>query len=99
MYCTCGLRRRGFAPVDLVVVIVVLMMAAAMFLPRLFQSRETARRGQCANNLKQVGLALLNYEYANKTFPPGMICDKSEDPALTDVFRPNWVILTLPSWS
>ena len=38
----------------------------------------------------------MNYEYANKTFPPGMICDKSEDPALTDVFRPNWVILTLP---
>jgi len=88
--------RRGFILVDLVFLVAVLALAAAMFVPWLFKSRETARRTQCANNLKMVCLALLNYEQANMTFPSGMICDKGEDPALTDVFRPNWVILTLP---
>ncbi len=88
--------RRGFVLVDLVFLVAVLGLGAAMLIPSLFQSREAGRRSHCANNLKMVCLALLNYEHQNKTFPAGMICDKGEDPALTEVFRPNWVILTLP---
>ena len=88
--------RRGFLLVDLVFLVAVLGLGTAMLLPSLFRSREAARRSQCSNNLKQICLALLYYEHHKKTFPAGMICDKGEDPALTDVFRPNWVILTLP---
>jgi len=89
-------ERRGFVLVDLAFLVAVLGLGAAMLIPSLFRSREAARRSQCSNNLKQICLAMLYYEHQNKTFPAGMICDKGEDPALTDVFRPNWVILTLP---
>jgi prepilin-type processing-associated H-X9-DG protein len=82
--------------VELVVVIGVLALLAALLVSWIPQSREAQRRRECGNNLRFIGLALLNYEQQNKTFPPAMICDDGEDPALTEILRPNWAILTLP---
>jgi len=81
--------------VELVVVVGILALLAALVVPAIQRARESQRRSQCANSLVQIAVALSNYEDAHKTFPPGMICDKGEDPALTDVLRPNWAILIL----
>ena len=87
--------RWRFRLVELVVVVGILALLAALVVPAIQRARESARRSRCAENLKTIAFALLNYEHVHKTFPPGMICDKGEDPALTAVFRPNWAILIL----
>lgn len=76
-------RIRGFTLIELLVVIAIIAVLIALLLPAVQQAREAARRSQCKNNMKQLGLALHNYHDVHGVFPPGWV----EGP--TDIGRPT----------
>ena len=83
---------RGFTLVELLVVIAIIGVLVALLLPAVQAAREAARRLQCTNNLKQIGLALHNYESAARTFPAGGISTATSGEA----HGHSWWVCILP---
>lgn len=77
-------KMRGFTLVELLVVIAIIGILVGLLLPAVQAAREAARRAQCMNNVRQIGLALTNYESAYKRFPSGWV---------------DWKQTTKPGWS
>jgi prepilin-type N-terminal cleavage/methylation domain-containing protein/prepilin-type processing-associated H-X9-DG protein len=93
-------RKRGFTLVELLVVIAIIGILIALLLPAVQAARESARRTQCASNIKNAALAVLNFESSNKALPEGMTfdADVAGNKAIEKLqqFGPNWVIKILP---
>jgi prepilin-type N-terminal cleavage/methylation domain-containing protein/prepilin-type processing-associated H-X9-DG protein len=90
---------RGFTLVELLVVITIIGILIGLLLPAVQAAREAARRMQCQNNLKQISLAVLNYESQYKTFPPSSCWPANAVVNSSSSFSnygANWVILILP---
>jgi prepilin-type N-terminal cleavage/methylation domain-containing protein/prepilin-type processing-associated H-X9-DG protein len=87
-------RPRGFTLIELLVVIAIIGVLIGLLLPAVQSAREAARRAQCINNLKQIGIALHNYHDAHRVFPPGYVSyyklDGTDAGLAEDDIGPGW---------
>jgi len=93
---TRSVCRRGYSYIDLIVVLVIGVLVAAFFFPSVQRGRTAARRTQCKNNLKQIGLALHVYHDTYDRFPPGWVQYTGVEPAYDGTNHWGWGTYLLP---
>lgn len=87
---------RGMTLLELLVVIAIIALLVALLIPAVQQVRESARKAQCVNHLKQIGLALENYHSNQGRFPPAAIREPGDENNGRDRPRGTWTIALLP---
>lgn len=88
--------RRGFTLIELLVVIAIIAILIALLLPAVQQAREAARRSACKNNLKQLVLAIHNYEATHGLFPPGYLHNFDPTGSGANQMGFGWGLMSLP---
>jgi len=88
--------RRGFTLIELLVVIAIIAVLIALLLPAVQAAREAARRAQCVNNMKQLGLAVHNYNGIQNIFPANLYLHPNYSSAAYSWNNSSWIVMILP---